>query len=231
MPHEAGIAVGDRKVALAPAHSIPGVSSAAQAPVALTVMPAEMRRAVRELDARRPRSRRPAAGTERRRDFAQEVRAPRTADRPSNRPAPAGRPRGPGAVRLRLGELPRVQHFHAHRAAQSASLRRHSAISSSSAATQIVPHGRYSTSRGKLRDHLRSRARASSAVRASCAGESSITTTCPMPAAVAPPPIGPGSTTATESPRGRARIAQAAPTMPAAGDRYVEACAHAPRIP
>ena len=37
-------------------------------------------------------------------------------------------------------------------------------------------------------------------VRANCAGESSITTTWPMPAAVAPPPIGPGSTTTTDSP-------------------------------
>ena len=37
-------------------------------------------------------------------------------------------------------------------------------------------------------------------MRAIWAGESSITTMWPMPAAVAPPPIGPGSTTTTFSP-------------------------------
>ena len=87
-------------------------------------------------------------------------------------------------------------------------------ICSAFSATQIVPHASYSTALGS--DGISSRhSSMDSAVSASCSGESSIATRCPMPAAVVPPPAKAASSTVTESPSRASACAQAAPTMPA----------------
>ena len=88
-----------------------------------------------------------------------------------------------------------------------------SASSSSSSATQSVPVRRHSAaggSRSASASHS-ARLRAGSA---SCAGESSMTTTCPMPAAVAPPPGNRASTRVTRAPARTSASAEAVPTMP-----------------
>ena len=72
-------------------------------------------------------------------------------------------------------------------------------ISPASAAIQSVPGAR--SSQGAFNPGARSaHKRRESAVRASCAGESSITTMCPMPAAVAPLPGNAVSHTITRNP-------------------------------
>ena len=70
-------------------------------------------------------------------------------------------------------------------------------------------------------------------VSASCSGESSMTTRCPMPAAVVPNAAPPASTTRTRSPSRASATAHAAPTMPAPTMiASARRCAHAvPRPP
>jgi hypothetical protein len=52
-------------------------------------------------------------------------------------------------------------------------------------------------------------------VSAICSGESSMTTRCPIPAAVVPPPGKCASTTSTRRPSRASASAHAAPTIPA----------------
>ena len=88
------------------------------------------------------------------------------------------------------------------------------ASSSSSAATQSVPHGSSSTSAGS--DGTRSvQSRREYAVSANCASESSITTRWPIAAPVAPAPGKAASRTLTRHPASASASAHAAPTTPA----------------
>src|SRR5208283_5016696 len=100
------------------------------------------------------------------------------------------------------------------RAAAQSRRRRAAASSSGSAATQTVPHCKYSASAGNSGASSCHNCR-DQAVSRNWGSESCMTTRWPMPAAVAPAPGKAGSATATRSPERVSSRAQAAPTMPA----------------
>ena len=217
MPAEARMAIGDREMSLARHDRQRRRERGASAPAALTIdvgaehVVAAVHGVVDDPVHRAALSHGGAALAR----LIEQPRAWRRLDRRRRRPARAARPRAPTADSARRREVARVEHLARDPATRVQ--RAASRCTASSCARPPRPRAcrtRRTPPRRQRRRELAPQ-RQRERVSASCAGESSITTRWPMPAAVVPLAAKRASSTSTRSPSPASARAHAAPTIPA----------------